>query len=401
MPSSSLRALLLFLAALAGTVAMVRPPLMRRIALLLVEKNLDVRVNTRQAVPHGLLEGMHLHNLEVRCSRAPESDPFLFTAGKLRVESGVLGAMLHPARPDAISCEQFSLRLDFNQAGKLLTFLPRVEAKTGHRPKIRLEDWELVLAQAGRAPFRLRGQECLLEPTPQGHIIETRFTDDRYGNWAVQGTMEGSPPRLRLTLTSGEARLDPAHLMEIPFIPREVWDQVSLRGTGQAKVDLDITPDLTRHHLILQGKELDIQVPIAGIQANGVSGRAEVNGRLVRLNDLQGRVWGGRLTLPESKLDFDKPFPELTFQVRGEDLRLADLVSQPWAQGAGGLTRMASLFRGAASGQLAMVFILTRPLPTLEIQGNGEAGIRGGPRVPWVVKTERGRVRFEPVFKAK
>jgi hypothetical protein len=401
MPNRSLRALLLFLAAFGVTVAMVRPPLMRRVALRLVEKNLDVRVQTRQAVPHGLLEGMHLHNLEVRCTRAPATHPFLFTAGKLRVESGILGALLHPASPESIACERFKLRLDFDQGGKLLTFLPQVEAKTTHRPKIRLDDWELVLAQAGRAPFHVKGRSCLLEPTPHGHTLETRFTDERYGTWSVRGTMEGSPARLRLTLASEDARLTPTHLLEIPFIPREVWDQVELRGTGQAKLDLDITPGMTHHHLVLDGKELDIQVPIAGIQATGVSGRAEVDGRLVRLTDLQGRVWGGKLALPESLLDFDKPFPELTFRVMGEGLRLADLVGQPWAKGAGGLTRMATLLRGTASGQLAMAFTLTGPLPKVDIQGTGEAGIRGGPQVHWVVKTDRGRVRFEPVFKAK
>ena len=401
MPGSSLRALLLFLLALAFTVAMVRPPLMRRVALYLVEKNLDVRLKTVTAVPHGLLEGMHLHNLEVRCSRAPDSSPSLFTAGKLKVESGMLGAMLHPARPDSIGCEGFTLRLDFDQAGKLLTFLPKVEAPTAHRPVIRLDDWELLLLQRGRHPFKIRGKDCLLVPQTQGYTFQTRFSDGRFGTWTVQGSMEGSPARLRLTLTSDRARLEPAHLPEIPFIPREVWDQVNLRGTGNVRLDLDISPDRTRHHLVLEGTDLDIQVPIAGIKANGVSGCAEVNGRVVKLTGLQGNAWGGRLALTESRLDFDKPFPELTFRVKGEDLRLADLVSQPWAKGAGGLTRMATLLRGSASGQLAMLFTLTRPSPIVQIQGGGEAGIRGGPQVPWVVKTEGGHVRFEPVFKPK
>lgn len=401
MSGQSLRALLLFLGILAASTGLVRPPLMRAVALAMAEKGLDVRVSVAQTVPHGLLEGVHLHHLKVWCARAGESLPPLFTASRLRVESGLMGTLLHPARPDSVACDSFHLRLDFDHPGKLLTFLPRMEGQNPHRPRIRLNDWRLTLGQTGRKDFQVKGRECLLLPQDHGYRLSTEFTDPRYGPWRVDGFMESHPSRLRLTLVSDSARLHPDDLPDIPFIPKEVWQQVSLRGTARVRVDLDIQPEATHHHVTLDGEELDIGIPIAGIQAGRVSGQADVDGRVILLRNLRGSGWGGGLALPESRLDFDKPIPVLTFRAEGENLRLADLMRQPWAQGFNGLTRMANLVRGTASGQVEMAFTLHRPLPAVDINGSGEAGIRGGLQIHWKVKTEQGRVRFEPFFRAK
>ena len=65
LPRSSLTALFLFLGLLAITVAAVRPPLLRMVALYLVEKRFGVTIAVSSAVPHGLLEGIHLHQLQV------------------------------------------------------------------------------------------------------------------------------------------------------------------------------------------------------------------------------------------------------------------------------------------------------------------------------------------------
>lgn len=401
MSGQSLRALLFFLGILAALTSLVRPPLMRAVALAMVEKGLDVRVSVNQTVPHGLLEGVHLHQLKVWCARAGDSHPPLFTASRLRVESGLMGTLLHPARPDSVACDFFHLRLDFDRLGKLLTFLPRIEGQNPHRPHIRLNDWRLTLGQAGRKDFQVAGKECLLQPEDHGYRLSAEFTDPRYGPWRVDGFLESHPSRLRLSLISDSARLHPDDLPGIPFIPEEVWQQVSLKGQAIIRVDLDIQPHATHHHVALNGKELDIAVPIAGIQAAAVSGHADVDGRVVLLRNLYGRVWGGGLALPESRLDFDNPIPVLTFRAEGENLRLADLIRQPWAQGFNGLNRMANLIRGTTSGQVVMAFTLQRPLPAVEINGSGEAGIRGGLQIQWKVKTEQGRVRFEPFFRAK
>ena len=401
LPRSSLTALVFFLGLLAITVAAVRPPLLRMVALYLVEKQFGVTIAVSSAVPHGLLEGIHLHQLQVRSAETLKNQAPLFTAEKLRVESGILGTFLQPSRPDLVSCDSMQLRLDFDSQGKLLTKLPKVTAAGGMGPRINIRDWQLVLAQRDRPDLVLGGLLCDLTPAGNGYIFRANLEDVRYGIWSVTGTMESQPPRLQLSLSSAKAFMNPKLLRDLPFVPSSVWSQVTLEGFGQVRLDLDIQPQATRHHLWLKASELDVNVPIAGIQAKKVSGYAEVAGRLIDLRHVKGECWGGQLVVPQSRLDFDKPFPVMTFHIGGDDLRLADLLRQQWAQGRPGLAKLALFAKGTAKGFLEMAITLTKPLPMVEVSGAGEAGLRGGIQIHWRVRTEGGRIHFEPALGPK
>lgn len=399
MPSKSHRALLLFLGLIALSVSIVRPPLLKRVALKLVEKRYGVRVGVGQATPHGLLEGVHLHSLQVWAEQArPDAVPLAKTR-VLRVESGVLGVMVHPSRPEAVSCESLEIRLDFDEACHLTTALPKVSKQAGKGPRLEIHNWTLNLAQKGRPDFVIRGDYCALEPMTNGYRFRTTLNDPRFGLWEIAGQGESSPPRLQLALSSEEGKLAPLELRKIPFVPPEVWDQVVLNGSAKVLLNLDIQPERTTHHLNLTAKDLAVEVPIAGVVGTGVSGSAKVSGRRVTLEGIQGRCWGGSIGLTTGLVDFDKPVPELSFRITGDQVLLADILRQPWAKGRPGLAQLAAFARGKASGRVDLDILLKKPNPYFDAKGQGKAGLRVGLEMNWHLKSDQGRIHVEPGFK--
>ncbi|MGL4552293.1 MAG: hypothetical protein ACRC33_14030, partial [Gemmataceae bacterium] len=158
-------------------------------------------------------------------------------ADSVTADLSVVGAA-RGARPTALTLTGTTLRLRFDKDGTLLTKLPGGTG-AGALPAVRVNGGTVVLEQEGRKPFAVSG--ATLDVRPDGDISGA-IDDPRAGNFAVAGRLTASPVRLTLKLTQDHAKVTPALLKEIPFIPPSLWDTLTADGDDVAvAVHLDIT----------------------------------------------------------------------------------------------------------------------------------------------------------------
>jgi hypothetical protein len=156
-----------------------------------------------------------------------DGQPFL-EAGRAAADLSVLGYLRGATLPGRIDLDDVHLRLRFDQAGNLLTRLPRMKAGPGSLPACRIRAARLTLEQEGRAPFTLEGISLDLDPTLPTNLVGA-LDDPLWGELEVRGKVDKTGA-FSITLDSRSVALTPAMLRSLPFVPPPVWTTLQADG---------------------------------------------------------------------------------------------------------------------------------------------------------------------------
>lgn len=149
----------------------------------------------------------------------------------VKADLSVTGAVMG-ARPRGLTLDEVTLHLRFDKDGRILTELP---SENGDAPlsALQVNNLTLVLEQAGRPPFVVRGESLRVQA--DGTIAGIASTTG-LGTWKVSGQVQTSPSRLLVTLAQEHTKIVSARLREIPFIPLSLWDTLGAQGDDVAVV---------------------------------------------------------------------------------------------------------------------------------------------------------------------
>ena len=203
----------------------------------------------------------------------------------------------------------------------------------------------VTLPQPDRQPLVASPARGVLDGNEDGFKLTGQINDAYWGSWTVQAGLVASTGAISLDLTTPDAVVDQKKLSLLPYVPKNVWQQVQASGRTPARPGrpLPHKPDV---HYRVELKPRDVRVHIASISLDAVdaAGSVVIEDSRVLLGNVTGRTASGVIAA-NGDLDFRRDPVRLQFDVNVRGLVLKELPKK-WelpAQIEGKITGQANL----------------------------------------------------------
>jgi translocation and assembly module TamB len=323
-----------------------------------------------------------------------ESPSDLLRIGSLETDVTLGGLLTGSVSPTKVTTKDVELRLRLDEAGKILSSLPKPKGGgegAVNLPTITLATTRIRIAQTGRPEFELAGVEGKLVRDGDGYALTGSVDDPKWGKWRIAGRLAADPADGYVELTSDRAVLSDPQLRSIPYVPPEVWANLSASGETAALVKFTFKPGADLAYLVeLRPHGASLTVPQADVTVTQVQG-------LIRIGDGKVQVTDGKVSLADGTVavagvyDFAKPTSVLGVKLDAKDVDISRLPAE-W----GIPKELEGKLRGAAE-----LTLLIQPDGRLDPQGRGsgqldEAKFLGLPaEVTMNLVPKNGRYRFD------
>lgn len=323
-----------------------------------------------------------------------ETPSDLLRIGSLETDVTLGGLITGSVTPTVVTTKDVDLRLRLDEAGKILSSLPKPKGSGGGPvtlPTITLATTRIRIAQTGRPEFELAGVEGKLERDGDGYAITGSVDDPKWGKWRVAGRLGADPADGYVELTSDRATLSDPLLRSIPYVPPEVWANISASGETAATVKFTFKPGADLAYLVeLRPLGASLTIPPADVTVTQVQG-------LIRIGDGKVQVTDGKVSLANGTVavsgvyDFAKPTSVIGVKLDAKGVDVRKLPAE-W-----GLPKeFEGLLRGSAE-----LTLLIQPDGRLDPQGRGVGELESAKflGLPAEVKMrlipKNGRYRFD------
>jgi len=304
--------------------------------------------------------------------------PAWASVGRVATDLTIPGLLRGRYMPGRVKLEGGEVALRFDAKGNLLTKLgtgqtaPASPGPAPALPTVIAEGARLKISQEGRPDFELKNLTARLGEAGGRVVVAGRANDPAWGRFEATGDFAPDFRAGKLVLKSvGGLDVTPAKAAALPFVPPEVWANVTPEGEVDARLTLDLdaaaTPPLkVGVEVLLRGASVTSK--LLQITAEGATGRVVVDGPVVRLEGVAGRAVGGTVRA-DGALNFAGAVPKLDVQLGLEGV---DVTKAPkaWQLDEAGAT-------GRLSGRVHLVAQLKPEGPDLT-GTTGEAVVRNG-----------------------
>ncbi len=244
-----------------------------------------------------------------------------------------LGALLRGRFiPRRIVFDRASIAYRIDADGKPLTRIPLSQSGSGAVPEMFVRDGELAMRQEGRPEMIVHHLDASLSPDPQGPRFEVKADDPDWGHPGLDGRFTPDFSGLRFRLTADRLPADPEKARRVPFVAETIWTYIEPRGPIGVVLDFDSRPakpvgeDNDRSGTSEVVTTVNFQgttvgLPTLGLLGEDATGPLTVRDGIVRLDDVRGRMAGGRVAF-SGPIDFQhKPDRyDLALDLDGVDL---------------------------------------------------------------------------------
>ena len=168
-----------------------------------------------------------------------------------------------------------------------------------------------------------------LTSAADGERLTATADDPTWGSWSVLGLFDPAFKKGTLSLAITNARADAEKVASLPFVPKEVWDNIVPTGPVDIRLQVQLDPggpSPVGVHTVVDFKGTTVLVKSLDVTATGTTGQLVIDGGLVTIKGVQGKALGGQVAAPGGTLDFTKPKP--TFGLR-LDLAGIDIAAAP------------------------------------------------------------------------
>jgi hypothetical protein len=192
--------------------------------------------------------------------------------------------------------------------------------------RVAFERARLTLPQPDRLPLVVASARAVLEGDDEGLTLDGSLSDPYWGQWILQAGLCSRTGAITLRLHTPDVSVDPAKLRALPYVPKNVWQQVEAAGRTSADVRVGMFTDRPEVHyrVELEPRDTKVRVTALDLEADEAQGGVVIEDGLVLLRRVRGRVAGGTL-VTSGELDFRRPVSRLRFQVAVRRLGLSRL----------------------------------------------------------------------------
>jgi hypothetical protein len=296
---------------------------------------------------------------------AGPDDPPWAVARVVRADVSLWELIGGSAMPREVHLKQAQVTLRFDEAGRLLTHLPR--RKSGERlPTIHITDARVTLKQIGRDDLVAHGIDAVLAPEDGELHLTGRGADPRWGVWDLGGGLDPVHGVSWLSARSTQSvTLDAETLRGLPFVSPRVWH--AIRAEGESPVDLAVRYDpnvgRVQYRVALDPRKTELHIIPIDLDATEAHGRVVIENGLVTLQDVYGRTSDGELQL-DGDLDFSQSPSKMEFNIKVQRVDIQKLPKK-WPI-------PTSLVRGRLTGQANLVVSVVQGKVKTTGQGEGE-----------------------------
>ena len=270
--------------------------------------------------------------LTLRETPAPDSPTW---AAIDRVSTDLtLGALLRGRFiPRRIVFDRATITYRIAADGHPLTRIPLRPSQGGALPALVVHDSRLTLHQEGRPEMVVHHLDADMADGPDGPHFEAKADDSRWGLPNLTGQFTPDFAGFGFQLRADHLVADREKVASIPFVDGNIWKYVKPDGSvgidltcatakaGGAAAGSEANPDPLDHSttVILEGTTIGL--PTLGLTGEGASGRLTIHDKVVKLDDVNGRMAGGRVAI-SGPIDFrhQPDRYDLALQLDGVDL---------------------------------------------------------------------------------
>jgi hypothetical protein len=145
--------------------------------------------------------------------------------------------------PSALNLKGAVLTLRVGTDGQVLTPLPALPGTSGAVPTIAIVDGRVCIRQEGRPEFALHGVNLKLGPAGELIALAGTVSDPKWGEWTIRGEVRRDTRTGWVELASKDAPIDAERLASVPFVPSDLFDEVTPAGRAAVTVRLTVGPD--------------------------------------------------------------------------------------------------------------------------------------------------------------
>lgn len=331
-----------------------------------------------------------LTGLEI-CERgAAAGSPAWLTIGSVDADLSLPQLIRDDLANGSVTFRGVRVTLRFDRDGRLLTKLPAPTGKgQGALPLVRLEDGTVTLQQEGRPDETFHNIALELRHDGPQLLLSGAIDDPHWGPWNVIGSRASMSAPVALNLkTRQPVHVTPALLKRTPFVPANVWQQVTCEGDTPCEVALQFNPaSQLNYRVALEPRNTRVYVRAIELNAESAQGNVVIADDVLTLENVRGNSAGGELKL-RSLMDFRGAASIMRFSIEAGLLSMAQLPIQ-WNVPA---------FRGQLSGKAELE--VTAGHDRTMVRGDGE-GIVRVPLLPRAIKVrivaDGQRIRFNIV----
>src|SRR5439155_18619514 len=255
--------------------------------------------------------------------------------------------------------------LRFDKDGRLLTRMPQPAAEeAGPLPAVRLTDGTFTLQREGRPDETIHNINLELHEDGPMLLLSGAIDDPDWGPWSVAGSRGSSTPFAFNMKTRQVVHVTPALLRRTPFVPANVWNEVTCEGDTPCEIAVQFNPmpnPPVNYRVALEPKNTKVYVRAIDLRANDALGQVVIADDVLTLENVRGKSAGGDLKV-RSLMDF-RGITVMKFAIEAGRLNLTQLPAS-WAVPA---------LKGQLTGK-AELEVACKPTGTT-VKGQGEGSV--------------------------
>ena len=245
--------------------------------------------------------------------RIPDADgkDNLVRIGKLETDITLGGLLAGNATPTFVTAGEVDFLLRIDEQGNILSPFPKGSANPNAAkptiPEVKINGGKVRIRQAGKPEFAVSGVTGHLRKEGDSYVLDGTIDDPAWGKWAIAGRLTADFSDGRVSLTSDKAELNDARLRTIPYVPNEVWDNLSTSGTTAAEVAFTFKPNTDLGYAVnLKPKKASLTVPAAKVTLTDVTGDIRIADGKVTVTDGAVKLADGSGTVSGEYVFFEK-----------------------------------------------------------------------------------------------
>jgi hypothetical protein len=310
--------------------------------------------------------GSSLSNLEVlERDSSPGSPPWL-TIGSLDADLTLPQLIRGNLSDGLVTLRDVHVILRFDRDGRLLTRLPAPSPKEpGAMPRVRLVEGTFTLCYEGRPDETFHNIAFELRHDGPMVLVSGAIDDPDWGPWTITASQPSPASPFALNLKTRKiVHVTPELLRRTPFVPANVWEQVTCEGDTPCEVALLFNPvSPVNYRVSLEPRNTKVFVRSIELRAEAAEGSLVIADNILTLENVRGKSANGELKL-RSIMDFTGLASIMKFSLEASLLNLTQL---PFRWGVPAL-------RGDLNGKAELV--VTSAVEGTTVKGQGEGSVK-------------------------
>ncbi len=261
----------------------------------------------------------------------PEAQSDLIKIGSLEADVSLLNLLTSQVAPTSVRATNVEILLRLDADGKRLSTFPKFAKGDGafRIPTIQLHNARIRVQFTGHPEFDFGRINGHLKRDGEAYVLAGDADEPKWGKWKITGKLNTNATEGQFQLQADDAVLSDALLRSIPYVPMEVWDQLSASGRTVATITLTFRPghDLG-YRVDLHPKKATLRFPSAEVSVTEVVGQILVEDGRVTVKDAVVQLADGSVSLGGS-CDFKMPDRVITAKLIASGVNVTRL-PQSW-----------------------------------------------------------------------